>query len=112
MLLEEGTEIVLIVVEEGRLVVSTHQCVPVLVAPVAMIADADITDKRTGAALYRYGKCLRTIGGGYDATVAICLFLKCLMALHQYQVATIKLLIPLYRTAICCGKYCCHSFIS
>ena len=81
-------------------------------APVAMIADADITDERTGAALYRHGERLKAVGGGYDTTVAICLFLKCLMTLHQYQVATVKLLIPLYRTAVCCGKYCCHSFIS
>ena len=109
---KKWTEVVLIIIEKWRFVVSTHQGMPMLMAPVAMIADADIADERTGATLYRHGKCLRTIGCGYDATVAICLFLKCLTVFHQYQVATIKLLIPLYRTAVCCGKYCCHSFIS
>ena len=41
-LLEEGTDIILIIVEERRLTIGALQGVPVEMAPIAVIADADI----------------------------------------------------------------------
>lgn len=66
-------------------------------APVAMIADADILDKRRCATFNGHGKGLHTIGGGYQAAVAIGLLQETLPLFNQHSVSPMQLLIPLHR---------------
>ena len=45
MLLKERTDIIYIVIKERTVAIGTHQGIPVQVAPVAVVTDADIRDE-------------------------------------------------------------------
>ena len=44
-LLKERTDIIYIIIKERTVAIGTHQGIPVQVAPVAVVADADIRDE-------------------------------------------------------------------
>ena len=63
-LFEERAQVVLIIHEEGRVAVGRLQGVPMEVAPVAVVADADVFERgerREVTTLYGDGQCLRTL---------------------------------------------------
>lgn len=71
----DGFEIVGIIAEEGTAVVGRDDGLPMLMAPVAMIADANVAHGGARCPcrfrLYGNGEWERTIIGGYDAAIAI-----------------------------------------
>ena len=73
LLLVKGAEVILVVLEEGGMAVGRLEGVPVLVAPVAVVADADVAHQALafGALLGGDGECQRAIGVGNEAPVAV-----------------------------------------
>ena len=72
------------------------------VAPIAMVADADIA--RLGNVvdifLHGHGERLRSLRGGDDAAVAVGLLNEMVVLLNDAQRVAVKLLVPLHRTEI------------
>lgn len=80
--LKKGTEIVLVIIEKRRLIVGTHQSEPVLMAPIAVVANTNIFYQIARRPLYRHRKRLQAVGCCYHTTVAIGLLLEGLLTLH------------------------------
>lgn len=95
--LEEGSQVVGIKLEEGRLAVGRHQGVPVQVSPVAMIRDTNIAHGafRAIVSFYGHGERLRTVGRCNDTSVAVGLLHKVVVLLKDAR-HTLQLLVPLY----------------
>src|SRR5574344_1474576 len=73
-----------------RFAISRFECVEVQMAPVAMIADADIAHEalRPFKALNGHGERLYTVRGSNDATVAVSLLEIVVITLHIRDVIT------------------------
>ena len=81
--LKEGAQVVSIILEERRLTVGTQQGVPMEMAPIAVIADADIAHQSRLAPRHRHRERLEPIGGGDDTTVTVSLFAVSLRSIHD-----------------------------
>ena len=99
-LLVKRADVVLIILEERTLTISREKRIPMHVAPVGMVGNANILHRQRSAVISRNGERKRTIGGRNDHTVAVSLLDKALMALYQAFLIAVQLLIPLHRTEI------------
>ena len=96
LLLEEGTDVVGVVLEEGAFAVGALQGVPVDPPPLVVVADAQVAGLCLfGGVLHRHGQRLRPVGGGDDSPVAVGLLLVGVALLYQCGVSPIELLVPL-----------------
>ncbi len=68
---EEGTDVILIVLEEGGFAIGGAERLPMEVAPVAVVGDADVLDEVAAGVGHGDCECLCAVGGGYDAAVAV-----------------------------------------
>lgn len=95
-LLEEWSDVVLIVFEERALAIGTLQGVPVYASPLVVVADAKVLDQRLVVGmLHRNGQCLRTVCRTDETAVAIGLLLIGVVLFYQTMVIAGELLIPL-----------------
>ena len=69
--LKKGTQVVLVILEEGRLTVGRLQGVPVQVAPLAVVADADVADTRY------------EVQGTERSTGTVSAWMPCVVAMRQ-----------------------------
>lgn len=104
LLLVEGTEVVLVILEEGGVAVGRLEGIPVLMAPVAVVADADVAHQALAlsALLGGDGERQRAVGIGYEAPVAIGL-LGVVVApfdIDSARTASQELGVELYRSQI------------
>lgn len=100
-LLIEGADVVLVIFKERALAVGGEERIPVDVAPVGVVGNADVFHRQRCVVVRWDGERERAIGGGNNHTVAIGLLDKALMALYQALVVAVQLLIPLDGTEIC-----------
>jgi hypothetical protein len=100
--LEERAQVVGQELEEGALAIGREQGVPVLVPPVAVVAQADVFHGAFQAVVLRDGQRqrLQAVGGGDDTAVAVGLLHEIVMSLDEAAVITVELLVPLHRTEI------------
>ena len=104
LFLEERFDIILKVVEEGRISIGTLQSVPVQMSPIAMITDTDILDKWRFPTDYRHGQCLNTLSRSDETAVPVGLLLETLPLLYFHMFGPIQFLISLYRAEIGCTQ--------
>ena len=103
-LFEEGADVVLIILEEWTLAIGGEERIPVDMAPVGVVGDADIFHRQRCVMVRGDGEREGAVGGRDDHTVAIGLLDKALVALYQAFIVAVQLLIPLDGTEICGGK--------
>lgn len=106
MAVEEGMEVVGIILKERRLAISTLQRIPMQLSPTPMVADAQVAYRTAvevdvGRTLHGNSESLRPVCRSYDATVAIGLLAIVLMRLNKYNVSHVEFLIPLHWPEIC-----------
>ena len=109
-LLEERTYVILIILKERRFAVSALQSHPVQMAPIAVIAYADILYKRRSTTFNGHGKSLHTIGSCYLAAITIGLLYETLPFLYMHSISPMQFLIPLHRAKVCCTEQNLHGF--
>ena len=104
--LEEGGEIVGIILEEGAHVVGRDQGVPMEMPPIAVIGDPYVAGEALQrlAFLDRDGERQGAVGGGDDAAVAISLLREILAGLQADRVVAQEFGVILYRSEISGGK--------
>lgn len=73
---EEGADVVPVVLEEGGLAIGGAERLPMEVAPVAVVGDADVLDEVAAGVCHGDGEGLCAVGSGYDTAVAVGLFLE------------------------------------
>ena len=97
-MLVERAKLVFVVFEERRVIVGRFEGVPMQVAPVAVVGDADVprgTFRRVG--LHGgYSQCQRAVGRGNGAAVAVRLFHVVLVLLHAGAVITVQFRVILH----------------
>ena len=102
--IEEGTQIVCVVVEERAFAIGRAKGIPMDVSPVPVVADTDVSDEGfifgTVTLQDWHGERLGAIGCGYDAPVSVGLLLEMLVLLNNAQAVTVQFLIPLNRPEI------------
>ena len=103
-LLVEGADVVLIILEERALAIGGEKRIPVDVAPVGVVGDADVLHRQGDVVIGGDGERERTVGGRDEHTVAIGLLDKALVALYQAFIVAVQLLVPLDGAEICGGK--------
>ena len=103
-LFEEGADVVLIIFKERALAVGGEERIPVDVAPVGVVGDADGLHRQRWVVVRWDGEREGAVGGWDDHTVAIGLLDKALVALYQAFIVAVQLLIPLDGTEICGRK--------
>ena len=87
-LFEERTEIILEILEEGRVEVGGFQCIPMLMLPIGMRADTNVLHQTFSpsskvALVNRYGQMKRTIRRINGASIADGLLLKVLVLFNE-----------------------------
>ena len=108
--LEERTYVILIILKERRLAVCALQSHPVQMAPIAVIAYADILYKRRSTTFNGHGKGLHPIGGSYQAAITISLLDETFPLLYMHSISPMQFLIPLHRAKVCCTEQNLHGF--
>ena len=94
-LLVEGADVVLVILEEGALAVGGEERIPVNMAPVGVVGDADVFHRQRCVVVRGDGEGEGAVGGWDEHAVAISLLDKALVALYQALVVAVQLLIPL-----------------
>ncbi len=94
-LLVEGADVVLVILEERALAVGGKERIPVDVAPVGVVGDADVLHRQGGVVVGGDGERERAVGGGDEHAVTIGLLDKALVALYQAFIVAVQLLVPL-----------------
>ena len=104
--LEERTYVVFVIHKERTLAVSRHYCVPMLVAPLAMVAYTDVAHGTfcSVVAFDWHGEGLHSVGCCYEATVAIGLLAEVVVLLYNHAPITMELLHPLDGREVGGGK--------
>ena len=104
--LEERTYVVFVIHKERTLAVSRHYGVPVLVAPLAVVADANVAHRtlRSLVTLNRHGERLHSVGGSNETAVAIGLLAEVVVLLYNHAPVTMELLHPLNGREVGGGK--------
>ena len=122
VLFEEHSQVVGIVKKERTVAVSRAECLPMNVAPVAMLRDHPAPFSPLSSPLFPcfmplgvhfsalavhgssrtngYGEPLKAVGTGYDAAVLVALLLERYATVDQHPVVSAELLIPLYGTKV------------
>ena len=108
VVLEEGVQVVSIILEERALIVGRLQGVPMYAAPGAVVADADVADEPAATVLDGHGERLGTVGRSNDTAVAVGLLDERLAGLHRDTVGTVQLTVPVDGTEISGGEEDCH----
>ena len=103
-LFEEGADVVLIIFEERALSIGGKERIPVDVAPVGVVGDADVLHRQGNVVIGGDGEREGAVGGRDDHTVTIGLLDKALVALYQAFIVAVQLLIPLDGAEICGRK--------
>ena len=100
--LEEGVEVISIILEEWALAVGRTERTPVDPSPVAVVADAHVAhysfvEPSVIGLLHGYGERLRPVGCGDQAAVAVGLLDEVVAALYVHALVAVHLLPPLDR---------------
>ena len=103
-LLVEGADVVLVILEEWALAVGGKERIPVDVAPVGVVGDADVLHRQGDVVIGGDGERKRAVGGRDEHAVTIGLLDKALVALYQAFIVAVQLLVPLDGAEICGRK--------
>ena len=103
-LLVEGADVVLVILEERALSIGGKERIPVDVAPVGVVGDADVLHRQRCVVVRWDGEREGAVGGRDDHTVTIGLLDKALVALYQAFIVAVQLLVPLDGAEICGRK--------
>jgi hypothetical protein len=103
-LLVEGADVVLIILEERALAIGGKERIPVDVAPVGVVGDADVLHRQGDVVIGGDGERKRAVGGRDEHAVTIGLLDKALVALYQAFIVAVQLLVPLDGAEICGRK--------
>ena len=103
-LLVEGADVILIILEERALAIGGKERIPVDVAPVGVVGDADVLHRQRDVVIGGDGEREGAVGGRDEHAVTIGLLDKALVALYQAFIVAVQLLVPLDGAEICGGK--------
>lgn len=99
-------QVVGVVVKKGAALVTALECVPVKVAPVSVVRDADVAHRcfAKGRFFDGHGKRLHAVGACDEATVAVGLLYVMLMRLNHYLLRSIESRVVADGGEVCRGK--------